>query len=212
MQRGGLSVFAAPGTHMHPHRRLTVSTRDWIGAESLTGNLRPVGTPSIIFRGNDPKALKDFYFAAPPLSKIWVPDSLGQGLVAVLAKWCMLKTMRVAQGNLSELAFFTYMDWEAHMNGQEYGARNSDVTRENRRSMDKLKIRRFASPFLRWVDRKSGLRGPDPIFQSKISTETWDNYPQFQRVMIGRIALQEVAELKYPAPYIPSVGSVGGGI
>ena len=79
MQRGGLSVFAAPGTHMHPHRRLTVSTRDWIGAESLTGNLRPVGTPSIIFRGNDPKALKDFYFAAPPLSKIWVPDSLGPG-------------------------------------------------------------------------------------------------------------------------------------
>lgn len=58
----------------------------------------------------------------------------------------MLKTMRVAQGNLSELAFFTYMDWEAHMNGQEYGARNSDVTWENRRSMDKLKIRRFPFP------------------------------------------------------------------
>lgn len=95
---------------------------------------------------NDPKALKDFYFAAPPLSKIWVPDSLGQGLVAVLAKWCMLKTMRVAQGNLSELEFFTYMDWEAHMNRQEYGAPNSDVTRENRRSMDKLKIRRFPFP------------------------------------------------------------------
>ena len=51
MQRGGLSVFAAtaatdaaPRAHMDPQRRLTVSTRDWIGAECLTGNPRPVAS------------------------------------------------------------------------------------------------------------------------------------------------------------------------
>ena len=48
------------------------------------------------------------------------------------------------------------------------------------------------------------------MFRCKISMGTWD-MPNFKGLMIRRVALQEVAELKYPAPYIPSVGGIGGG-